>query len=201
LRFSARFIESQRAYHDGDPQPNNALWSTIDPVSLFAARGLGATGTGDVTRTFGLVASWFSDLRSYDWELLASDVIGDCAYTVAIERYTASREAAQWLQLNSGLRMCIGVRTDSGGLCTATPTSSNHPNNQQRHEHTRQASATSLDFFSVERGPSLEEVGAQRSEQGASDGDQAHENGAHRSDIGAAAGLDQFTCCAKTRPN
>ena len=90
--FLPRFIEAQRSYHDGDPGPNNALWSTTEPVSLFAARGLHATGTEDVTRTFGFVASWFSDLRSYGWELLASDVIGDCAYTVAIERYTASRE-------------------------------------------------------------------------------------------------------------
>ena len=38
------------------------------------------------------MTSWFSDLRSYDWDLLVSEVIGDLAYTVAIERYTASRE-------------------------------------------------------------------------------------------------------------
>ena len=61
-------------------------------MSLFAARGLGGVGTEDVTKTFRLVASWFSDLRSYEWELLVSNVSGDLAYTVAIERYTASRE-------------------------------------------------------------------------------------------------------------
>jgi len=68
-------------------------------LSRGSVAGLGSArcrrahaGTEDVTRTFRFVASWFSDLRSYDWELLASDVIGDCAYTVAIERYTASRE-------------------------------------------------------------------------------------------------------------
>jgi hypothetical protein len=66
--FLPRFIEAQRFYRDGDPELNNALWSTTDPVSLFAARGLRATGTADVTRTFQLVASWFSDLRSYDWD-------------------------------------------------------------------------------------------------------------------------------------
>jgi ketosteroid isomerase-like protein len=90
--FLPRFIEAQRAFHDGDPEPNNMMWSTTDPVSLFAARGLRATGTQDVTKTFRFVASWFSDLRSYDWDLLVSEVIGDLAYTVAIERYTASRE-------------------------------------------------------------------------------------------------------------
>ncbi len=90
--FLPRFIDAQRRYHSGDAEPNNALWSTRDPVSLFAARGLSGVGTEDVTKTFRLVASWFSDLRSYEWELLVSNVSGDLAYTVAIERYTASRE-------------------------------------------------------------------------------------------------------------
>ena len=40
---------------------------------------------------FRLVASWFYDVRSYDWGLLVSEVSGDLACTVAIERYTASR--------------------------------------------------------------------------------------------------------------
>jgi hypothetical protein len=92
--FLPRFIEVRRIYHGGEPEPNNALWSTTDPVSLFAARGLIATGTDEVRRTFRLVAAWFSDLRSYEWELLASEVIGELclrAYTVATERSTASR--------------------------------------------------------------------------------------------------------------
>jgi ketosteroid isomerase-like protein len=90
--FLPRFIDAQRAFHDGDAEPNNTLWSTTDPVSLFAARGLSGIGTEDVMETFRFVASWFSDVRSYEWELLISDVSGDMAYTVAIERYTASRE-------------------------------------------------------------------------------------------------------------
>ncbi len=75
--FLPRFIDAQRRYHSGDAEPNNALWSTRDPVSLFAARGLSGVGTADVTKTFRLVASWFSDLRSYEWELLVSNVSGD----------------------------------------------------------------------------------------------------------------------------
>jgi ketosteroid isomerase-like protein len=59
-------------------------------VTLFAARGLCDTGTERVTKTFRWVASTFSDVRGYEWELLASGVNGDLAYTVAIERYTAS---------------------------------------------------------------------------------------------------------------
>ena len=132
--FLPRFIEAQRSYHDGDPEPNNALWSTTDPVSLFAARGLRATGTEDVTRTFRFVASWFSDLRSYDWELLASDVIRAVPTPWPSSGTRHRVRAAQWLQPNSGLHMCIDVRADNGELCTATLTSSSHPNNDQRHE-------------------------------------------------------------------
>jgi ketosteroid isomerase-like protein len=92
--FLPRFIDAQRAFHDGDPRPNIALWSTADPVTLFAARGLFHAGTERVTTTFRSVASEFSDLRSFEWETLASGVAGDLAYTVAIERYTASAAGA-----------------------------------------------------------------------------------------------------------
>ena len=34
--FLPRFIDAQHAFHDGDPAPNNALWTDSDPVTLFA---------------------------------------------------------------------------------------------------------------------------------------------------------------------
>ena len=37
--FLPRFIEAQSAFHDGNAEPNIALWSATDPVTLFAARG------------------------------------------------------------------------------------------------------------------------------------------------------------------
>jgi ketosteroid isomerase-like protein len=40
------------------------------------------------------VASTFSDVRSFEWETLASGVDGNFAYTVAVERYTASADGA-----------------------------------------------------------------------------------------------------------
>jgi ketosteroid isomerase-like protein len=92
--FLPRFIDAQRAFHDGNAEPNLDLWSTTDPVTLFAARGLVNAGTGDVTKTFRFVASTFSDALSFDWETLASGVAGDLAFTVAIERYTASADGA-----------------------------------------------------------------------------------------------------------
>ena len=90
--FLPRFIDAQRAFHDGDPKPNQALWSTTDPVTLFAARGLVSRGTEPVTKTFEDVASTFSDVRDFEWESLASGVFGDFAYTAAAERYTNSRD-------------------------------------------------------------------------------------------------------------
>jgi len=89
--FLPRFIDAQRAFHDGDPEPNLALWSTEDPVTLFAARGLVDSGTEPVTETFRFVASTFSDVEAFDWETLAYGVAGDFAYTAAVERYTNSR--------------------------------------------------------------------------------------------------------------
>ncbi len=88
--FLPRFIDAQRAFHDGDPTANNALWTDNDPVTLFAARGLCESGTERVTETFDRVASEFSAVRDYAWDLFASETSGDFAYTVAIERYVAS---------------------------------------------------------------------------------------------------------------
>jgi ketosteroid isomerase-like protein len=59
-------------------------------VTLFAARGLVDAGSERVTKTFRLVASTFSNVRSFEWEMLASGVEGNFAYTVAVERYMAS---------------------------------------------------------------------------------------------------------------
>ena len=88
--FLPRFIDAQSVFHDGNAGPNNDLWTDTDPVTLFAARGLCESGTDRVTETFDRVASEFSAVRDYEWELFASVVSGDFAYTVAIERYTAS---------------------------------------------------------------------------------------------------------------
>ena len=88
--FLPRFIEAQRAFHNGDPEPNIALWSTTDPVTLFAVRGMCESGVDALSATFRRVAAWFSDLIEYEWVPLASDTSGDMAYTVSLERYTAT---------------------------------------------------------------------------------------------------------------
>ena len=119
--FLPRFIEAQRAFHDGDPEPNLALWSTEDPVTLFAARGLVDSGTEPVTETFRFVASTFSDVGTFDWETLASGVAGDFAYTAAVERYTNSREGGPPEGPSSGRPMCTAARAGTGERFTAMP--------------------------------------------------------------------------------
>ena len=70
--FLPSFIEAQSAFHDGDADPNIALWTSTDPVTLFAARGLCDRRTERVTKTFRWVASEFSEAHDYEWELFAS---------------------------------------------------------------------------------------------------------------------------------
>ena len=50
--FLPRFIAAQRAFHDGDPEPNIALWSTQEPVTLFAVRGMRESGADALSATF-----------------------------------------------------------------------------------------------------------------------------------------------------
>jgi ketosteroid isomerase-like protein len=88
--FLPKFIDAQRAFHAGDPEPNIALWATTDPVTLFAVRGKRKRGTTDVNTAFREVSAWFSDLRHYEWEPVVTVVGDDFAYTVCLERYTAS---------------------------------------------------------------------------------------------------------------
>ena len=88
--FLPKFIHAQRAFHAGYPEPNIALWATTDPVTLFAVRGKRKHRTADVTTAFREVSVWFSDLRTYEWESVETVVADDFAYTVRLERYTAS---------------------------------------------------------------------------------------------------------------
>ena len=120
--FLPRFIDAQRAFHDGDPAPNLALWSIEDPVTLFAPRGLVDFGTEPVTATFRFVASTFSDVATFDWETLASGVAGDFAYTAAVERYTNSTDGGPANRPSCGRLMSIAVREGAGGRRTDMPT-------------------------------------------------------------------------------
>jgi ketosteroid isomerase-like protein len=87
-----RQIEAEKALHSGDVEPRLALWSANDPVTVFGAFGVAKSGWDDVSETFRWVASRFSSMAAYDFELVAAGASGDLAYTVGYERHSTSIE-------------------------------------------------------------------------------------------------------------
>lgn len=83
--------EAERAFVvDGDPEPRIALWSKHDPVTLFGARGMCETGWPALSKTFPWVASSFSDVTDFRFDVEVAEVIGEMAYTLGFERWTGS---------------------------------------------------------------------------------------------------------------
>ncbi len=80
---------AERALHNGDPEPRRALWSTNEPVSILGA-WRNAIGLDRVDELAGFLGRSFSDCTAYAVDLQAYDVVGDMAYTVAVERTSAS---------------------------------------------------------------------------------------------------------------
>jgi ketosteroid isomerase-like protein len=84
-----RLREAEIALHDGDAGPRGALWSHVDPVTLFGAE-VNRTGWSELGPTFDWIASRFTGCTALDYEIVASGASGDLAYLVAIERITAT---------------------------------------------------------------------------------------------------------------
>jgi ketosteroid isomerase-like protein len=80
---------AELALHNGDPEPRRALWSRNEPVSVLGA-WRNAHGQQEVDDLFAALGESFSDCRSYSFELLAYDVVGDMAYTAGLEHTSAS---------------------------------------------------------------------------------------------------------------
>jgi ketosteroid isomerase-like protein len=85
-----RQVEAEEALHRGDPTPRMAMWSHEDPVTLFGALGPCKSGWGEVSRIFRWVASLFSSVTEYRFDLVAAGASRDLAYTVGYERSTVS---------------------------------------------------------------------------------------------------------------
>ena len=85
-----RFIQAADAMHNGDSALFRELWSSRDPVTLLGAAGPVISGWDNITRAQSSVASRFSNGTPLDLELIAADVNGDVAYTVAYERSSGS---------------------------------------------------------------------------------------------------------------
>jgi hypothetical protein len=78
----ARQAEAEEALVHGDPEPRMELWSSRDPITLFGA-GSGACKKGwdELTRIWRWIASTFSDVSDFRFDVEVADVSGDMAYT------------------------------------------------------------------------------------------------------------------------
>ncbi len=81
--------DAEIALHNGDPGPRLEIWSTREPVSVLGA-WRSAVGQEEVRKLFASLAETFSDCASHIYEIIASDVIGDMAFTAGYERTEAS---------------------------------------------------------------------------------------------------------------
>ena len=86
-----RQLEAEQALCSGDPGPRLAMWSTWDPVTVLGAEKT-VTGSEEVRQTFRWLASRFSNLSDYRFELVAAGASGDLAYIVGYEHFTFSMD-------------------------------------------------------------------------------------------------------------
>ena len=85
---STRLRDAEIAVHNGDATARRAIWSRIEPVTVFGA-WKSATGRTEVDELFTQLERSFSDCASYAHEVVAADVSGDMAYTVGYEHTQA----------------------------------------------------------------------------------------------------------------
>ena len=91
IKTLVRQAEVEEAMVLGDPAPRMELWSRRDPVTLFgAATGECRTGWDELSRIFRWVASTFSEVSDFRFDVEVAGVSGDLAYTVGYERFNGS---------------------------------------------------------------------------------------------------------------
>lgn len=86
----ARQTEAEEAFVHGDPGPRMELWSRRDPVTLFGAIGMSESGWDKLGETFPWVASRFSNVSDFRFDVEVVGVSGDLAYTLGFERFNGS---------------------------------------------------------------------------------------------------------------
>src|SRR5215203_2612084 len=87
----ARQLEAEQALCNGDPEPRLAMWSTQDPVTVLGAMK-DTIGSEEVRQLFRWLATRFSNLTDYRFELVAAGASGDLAYTVGYEHVSFSMD-------------------------------------------------------------------------------------------------------------
>ena len=88
-RVSRPLYDAELAVHNGAPGPRLAVWSRNEPVSVLGA-WRNANGLREVNELFAFLGKSLSDCTSFAIEVLACDVVGDMAYTAALEHTSAS---------------------------------------------------------------------------------------------------------------
>lgn len=81
--------DAEVAVHNGDASLRRAIWSRNDPVTVLGA-WKNANGQAELDQLFAHLADSFSDCTSYEFELMAAEVVGDVAYTAGFEHTSAS---------------------------------------------------------------------------------------------------------------
>jgi hypothetical protein len=75
-----RQLEAEKALINGDPGPRLAMWSIQEPVTVFGAEKT-VIGSDEARQVFRWLATRFSNLTDYRFELVAAGASGDLAYT------------------------------------------------------------------------------------------------------------------------
>ena len=93
--FRATILSRQREAEEafvahGDAGPRMELWSRRDPVTLYGALGISESGWDELSRIFPWVASRFSNVSDFRFDVEVVEVSGDMAYTLGFERFNAS---------------------------------------------------------------------------------------------------------------
>ena len=86
--------DADAALHQGDAQPRIALWGRQDPITVMGALGVTTVGWTECEALFRMLGEKFSGGRDFDVEIVAADVSGDLAYTVAFEDSVVSWDGA-----------------------------------------------------------------------------------------------------------
>jgi len=117
----ARQLQAEKALINGDPGPRLAMWSTQDPVTIFGA-DKSTIGAEEARQVFHWLATRFSDLTDYRFELVAAGASGDLAYTVGYEHITVSIDGAPVAPFTLRVTHLYRREDASGRSSTATPT-------------------------------------------------------------------------------
>ena len=114
--------DAEIAVHAGDAGPRRSIWSRQEPVTVFGA-WKNAVGRPDVEELFTNLEQTFSEATSYDFEIVAADVVGDMAYTVGYE-HTRATVNGEPRTTSCARRRSIAEKVGSGRSSTGTVTRS-----------------------------------------------------------------------------